>query len=126
MNQTGGPAPAPSDFRWPARIAMATIPASIGFMVARGIAGPAKPLPWFAAAPPWPPWFFQLHLGPWAAPITPWIAVVLGAIGFVAALVAIRRGWQPNPRRLIAGSVVAVIVLMVMPPIATGDPLYYA
>jgi hypothetical protein len=55
-----------------------------------------------------------------------WIAVVLGSIGFVAALIAIRRGWQPSPKRLIAGSVVAVIALMLMPPIATGDPLYYS
>src|SRR5262249_54804934 len=61
----------------------------------------------------------------WAAPIMPWIAVALGAIGFVAALIASRRGWQPSPKRLIAGSVVAIIALMLMPPIATRDPLYY-
>jgi len=125
MNQTLGRAFAPKDFRRPARIAMATIPASIGFMIARGVAGPASPLPRFEAAPPWPPWFVQLHLAPWAAPIMSWIAVVLGAIGFVAALIASRRGWQPSPKRLIAGSVIAVLALMLMPPIATGDPLYY-
>ncbi len=125
MNQTLGRAFAPKDFRRPARIAMATIPASIGFMIARGVAGPASPLPRFEAAPPWPPWFVQLHLAPWAAPIMSWIAVVLGAIGFVAALIASRRGWQPSPKRLIAGSVVAILALMLMPPIATGDPLYY-
>jgi hypothetical protein len=126
MNQTAGPAFAPLDSRRPARIAMVAIPASIALMVARGVAGPAKPLPSFTAAPPWPPWFVQLHLGPWAAPILPWIAVVLGSIGFVAALIASRRGWRPNPKRLIAGSVLAVVALMLMPPIATGDPLYYS
>jgi Glycosyltransferase family 87 len=126
MNQTGGPVVAPKEFRRPARIAMATIPASIALMIARGVAGPAKPLPAFEAAPPWPPWFVQLHLAAWAAPIMPWIAVVLGAIGFVAALIASRRGWQPSHKRLIAGSVIAVLALMLIPPIATGDPLYYS
>ena len=125
MNQKGGHAFAPKDSRRPARIAVVAIPASIGVMIARGVAGPAKPLPSFAAAPPWPPWFFQAHLAPWAAPIMPWIAVVLGSIGFVAALIASRRGWQPSHKRLIAGSVIAVLALMLMPPIATGDPLYY-
>src|SRR5258707_12782708 len=86
MNQTLGRAFAPKDFRRPARIAMATIPASIGFMIARGVAGPASPLPRFEAAPPWPPWFVQVHPAPLAAPIMSWIAVVLGGIGFVAAL----------------------------------------
>jgi hypothetical protein len=54
-----------------------------------------------------------------------WIAVLLGAVGFVAALVAIRRGWQPSPKRLIAGSVLAVLALMLTIPVGSGDPLYY-
>lgn len=125
MNQTGGPAFAPRDSRQPARIAVATISASIVLMIARGVVGPAKPLPIFTAAPPWPPWFVQLHLALWVAPLMSWIAVLLGAIGFVAALVAIRRGWQPSPKRLIAGSVLAVLALMLTIPVGSGDPLYY-
>jgi hypothetical protein len=127
MNQTGDPAFAPKDSRRPARIAAAAISASIALMIARGAVGPAKPLPIFAAAPPWPPWFVQLHPAPapWVAPLMSWIAVLLGAIGFVAALVASRRGWQPNPKRLIAGSVMAVVALMLTIPVGSGDPLYY-
>src|SRR5258708_39499116 len=93
--------------------------------MARGVGGRASPVPRFEAAPPWPPWFVQLHLAPWAAPIMSWIAVVLGAIGFVAALLASRRGWQPSPKSLIAGSVIAVLAFMPMPPIANSGPLVY-
>jgi Glycosyltransferase family 87 len=125
MNQTGGPAFAPSDSRRPAKIAVATISASIALMIARGVVGPAKPLPIFAAAPPWPPWFVRVHLALWVAPFMSWFAVLLGAIGLVAALVAIRRGWQPSPKRLIAGSVLAVLALMLTIPVGSGDPLYY-
>jgi hypothetical protein len=94
-------------------------------MVIRGAVGPAKPLPIFTAAPPWPPWFVQIHLSPALAPIIPWIAVLLGATGLAAGLIAIRQGWRPSHKRLIAGSVVAVFALMVVPPVASGDPLQY-
>src|SRR5260370_34791674 len=92
MNQKGGQAFAPKDSRRPARMAVVTIPASIGVMIARGVAGTAKPLQSFAAAPPWPPWYFQAHLAPWAAPIMPWIAVVLSSLGFVASFISFRPG----------------------------------
>jgi len=95
-------------------------------MVLRGAAGPAKPLPIFTAAPPWPPWFAQLHLAPAVVPIMPWIAVLLGATGLVAALIAVRQGWRPSHKRLIAGSVIAVLALMLIPPAGSGDPLHYA
>src|SRR5258708_39496295 len=104
MNQTLGRGFAPKDFRRPARIAMATIPASIGFMIARGVAGPASPLPRFQDAPPWPPWFVQLHPAPWPAPVMPWIAVVLGAIGVVGGLITKRRRRDACPKRLLDGT----------------------
>jgi hypothetical protein len=44
----------------------------------------------------------------------------------VAGLLTLRRGWRPRPRRLIIGSVVAVVSLMVMPPLGSTDMLHYA
>ena len=126
VDRAGSPAFVPSHSRWAARIAVTAIAASIVIMVIRGAAGPAKPLPIFTAAPPWPPWFAQFHLAPAVAPIMPWIAVLLGGTGLVAALIAMRQGWRPSHKRLIAGSVIAVFALMVTPPVASGDPLYYA
>ena len=125
MNQTGSPALAPRDSRRPARIAVTAISASVALMIARGAVGPAKPLPIFTAAPPWPPWFIHVRPALWVAPLISWIAVLVGAIGFVAALVASRRGWQPSPKRLMAGSVLAVLALMLTIPVGSGDPLYY-
>ncbi|HTU74654.1 MAG TPA: hypothetical protein VMG38_14155, partial [Trebonia sp.] len=121
----GSPAFAPRDSRRAARIAVAAITASIVVMVARGALGPARPLPVFPAAPPWPPWFAQVHLAPSVAPVLPWVAVLLSAAGLAAGLIAIRQGWRPSHRRLIAGSVLAVLALMVVPPVASGDPLQY-
>ena len=46
--------------------------------------------------------------------------------GLALALLAARRGWRPAARRMIFGSVVAVIALMLIPPVDNGDPLYYA
>jgi hypothetical protein len=94
-------------------------------MVIRGAVGPAKPLPIFTAAPPWPTWFVQIHLSPAVAPIMPWIAVLLGVTGLAAGLIAMRQGWRPSHKRLIAGSVIAVLALMLVPPVASGDPLQY-
>ena len=94
-------------------------------MVIRGALGPAKPLPNFTAAPPWPPWFVQVNLSPALAPILPWLSVLLGAIGLGAGLIAMQQGWRPSHKSLIAGSFVAVIALMLVPPVASGDPLQY-
>src|SRR5271170_870555 len=87
LDHAGSSAFVPGDSRWAARIAVTAITTSIVLMVVRGAAGPAKPLPIFTAAPPWPPYFAQLHLAPAVVPIMPWIAVLLGATGLVAALI---------------------------------------
>jgi hypothetical protein len=55
----------------------------------------------------------------------PWIAVLLGATGLLAGLIAMRQGWRPSHKRLIAGSVVSVLALMVVPPVSSIDPLVY-
>jgi hypothetical protein len=95
-------------------------------MVAQGIAGPSAPLVSFPAAPPWPPWFFRAGLSPALSPFVSLLAVLLGTAGLVAGLAAVRGGWRPDPRYLILGSLAAVILLMVMPPVASGDPFFYA
>jgi hypothetical protein len=116
----------PRAHAWMARAYLAALCTSIALMAVQGIAGPSAPLVSFPAAPPWPPWFFHSGISPALSPLAPLLTVVLGGPGLVAGMVAVRRGWQPRPRYLIFGSVAAVLVLLLMPPVASGDPVFYA
>ena len=108
---------------WLARAAVAAIGTSLALMVGLGLAGPRAGRSSFPAAPPWPPWFF--HVRPLRALVGHAVAGgVAGRLGLVLGLLAVRRGWRPQPQRLIAGSVLAVIALMVIPPVDNADPLY--
>ncbi len=93
---------------------------SIGLMVLVGIQGPSAAVARFPAAPPWPPWFFRGHPSPALISALLWLAILLGALGLVTGLVAVRHGWRPRPGRLIAGSVLAVVALLVLPPDGVG------
>jgi hypothetical protein len=111
--------------RWMGRAALAAIGASVALMVVLGTRGPTG-AETFPPAPPWPPWFVYVHSSPVLVSITLWLVELLGGAGLILGLVAARRGWRPRPRLLILGSAVAVIALMVIPPVANGDPAMYA
>ena len=112
--------------RWICRAATAAIGVSISLMVVLGILGPRAGMVTFTAAPPWPPWFFHMHLSPTLWSVTLWLVELLGGAGLVFGLLAVRRGWRPRVQRLIAASVLAVMALMLIPPIDNGDPTLYA
>jgi hypothetical protein len=54
-----------------------------------------------------------------------WTAMIGGVIGLAAGLLAVRRGWRPGPRRLVAGGMLAIAVLVVAPPMGTTDTMDY-
>jgi hypothetical protein len=108
-----------------ARIALPAIGISVALMVAIGALGPSAAEARFAPAPPWPPWFYHTHISSALAGIVTWIAVLIGGTGLAIGLVATRHGWRPPLRRLIAGSVLAVLALMVIPPTGSADMLLY-
>jgi hypothetical protein len=109
-----------------ARTAVAALSVSILLMVGLGIAGPRAGKATLSPAPPWPPWFAHVYPSPVLWSISLWLAELAGGGGLALALLAARRGWRPAARRMIFGSVVAVIALMLIPPVDNGDPLYYA
>jgi hypothetical protein len=74
----------------------------------------------------WPPWFASLHLSDLTVTAALWVALLLGAAGVAAGLVAVRRGWRPPVRWLVTGAVVAAIALAVVPAVGSTDTLDYA
>jgi len=120
----------PGQVAVPRRMALTAVTCmavSIALMVMLGLEGPsAGGRAMFAPSPPWPPWFFHAHQSIALWSITLWLAELLGGGGLILALIAVRQGWRPPLRRLILGSVVAVVALVVVPPADNGDPLYYA
>ena len=115
-----------SEVRWMARTAFVAIVSSIALMIVPGFQGPSAAVATFPSAAPWPPWFVGVHPSPLSVALMLWMAVLLGGSGLAFALAAVRRGWRPRPMRLMAGSTVAVVALMVIPPVASADMLLYA
>lgn len=110
--------------RWMARTSVAAIGSSVGLMVAAGILGPQTRGQALPPAPPWPPWFAPAFSSPVLWSVLLWLAELLGLCGLVTGLVAVRRGWRP--RHLMFGSVVAIIALMLIPPVDNADSFMYA
>ena len=109
-----------------ARVAAASMAASVGLMLAVGLTGPSVSVPEFTPALPWPPYFTSPDLPDVVVTALAWLATGLGGLGLVAALLAVRRGWRPRPRRLLIGSLLAVAALTLMPPLGSTDMLDYA
>ena len=55
-----------------------------------------------------------------------WAGVVSGGAGISVGLAAVRRGWRPDPRALLAGGLITAAVFAVLPPIGSVDVLSYA
>ncbi len=104
----------------------ASMVVSVGLMVAVGILGPSAAVPAFPSAAPWPPYFTAAGPAESVAAIAAWLGVALGGAGLVAALLAARRGWRPQPRRLLGGCLLAVVALLLIPPTGSTDMLDYA
>ncbi len=109
-----------------AAVAITATGASVAVTALVGALGPSAAVPGFPAAAPWPPWFAHADPSPTLISVAAWAAVLLGGTGLGAGLLAARRGWRPRPGRLIAGSLVAVLALMVIPPVGSTDILDYA
>lgn len=53
-------------------------------------------------------------------------ALAAGGVGLFLGLRALRAGWRPSPARLLAGAAIAVLVLLIGPPLGTADLGGYA
>jgi hypothetical protein len=107
-------------------LAFAGIASALAVFIAAGLLRaswmpPVLPMP----AGGWP-WGLHIYV-PSHDVIWPlWIAGALATAGVVAGLIAARRGLPVPLRALLVLAAVAIIVLTVLPPIGTTDPLDYA
>jgi hypothetical protein len=105
-------------------LCVAGIAVSMALIGSVALLGPSAAVPSVPSGYPWPLFFLhgQLHGQPGVRLVTwsAWLAVLAAAGGLAAGLSAVRRGWRPQPQLLIAGSLIAVVGLMLLPPI--GSP----
>ena len=121
MNQDVGP-----EHGRAAGVAVAGIALSLAVTVAIGALGPSAvvpPLP----GPAWqPPYSLDVHpAGPLVIAMEA-AAILLGALGLGAGLLAARRGWAPDAWWALAAGGLAVVVLAFLPPSGSADHLNYA
>lgn len=108
------------------RASLAGIAASVGLVVCVGAMGPSVAEPPLGPATGWPPYAAGGGQPTWT---TVWLlaaAMLLGGVSLGVSLVALRRGWLPDARRLLAGSVLACVALVLVPPMGSADHLSYA
>jgi alpha-1,6-mannosyltransferase len=111
---------------WLPGIALTAGCLSLAMMVLIGLLGPSAAVARIPADLPWPSWFILVRPSLELVSKLMWLTVGLGAVSLVAGLAAVRRGWRPRPRLLVLGSVVAVALLTVLPPMGSADMLDYA
>ncbi len=104
-----------------ARLALAGIVISTALMIVVSFLGPSAAEPPMPNAHSGPLFFIHARPGPQLVSSVLWLAVALGAAGVAGGLVAIRRGWRPRPQLLIAGALIGVILLMLLPPVGSTD-----
>ncbi len=94
---------------------------------------PGRP-PW-ASPPPFPPigprtvtppWDLALHPSPALVTGLLWLAAAFGAAAVALGLRAVAAGARPAPRSVAAAGMVAVGLLVVVPPLGSADHLSYA
>jgi len=111
------------------RAALLLVAASTGLIVVAGLLGPSvaqPPLGPKNARRPHPPYSLFLEHSPWLVSGLIAAALGLGLAAVLLALRAVRHGWSPDPRRLLAAAGIAVAMLMLVPPMGSADHLSYA
>ncbi len=110
------------------RLGLAAVALSVALFVLVGSLGPSATEPFLGtgSGPPWTALDRPGDADPGVVTLLLMVALLTGTLGLSCAYAAVTRGWRPSPRRLLAGSAVAVAVLLVVPPMGSADPLSYA
>ncbi|MEO5878046.1 MAG: hypothetical protein ABIS86_11215 [Streptosporangiaceae bacterium] len=72
------------------------------------------------------PWSFQAEPSPYLVIAVTAAGMLAGTFGLAMCLLAVRRGWRPDPRPLLVAGLVCTAVFAVLPPVGSADHLNYA
>jgi alpha-1,6-mannosyltransferase len=120
------PAPRVTRSRLLGWISAVAIAVSVLIMITVLAAGPSAVVPLMPRTWPLPPLWLALNLPEVAVIAIVYAAIALGAAGVIAGLIAVRRGARPNLRLLVTGAVIAIFLLLLLPPGGSTDSLSYA
>jgi hypothetical protein len=124
---TGQVMPVPDRARVLAWLAAGGIGTSILIMIVTSLARDSWMYPPITLPSAGPPWDLRsMHISVGVAAVLLWIAIIVGACGVVAGLVAIQRGARPSVRAILIAAAVTVAVLTVLPPAGSTDAFDYA
>ena len=108
------------------RAGLVGIAAAVATFWTVGLLGPSVVQPPLGSRTLLPPWDIGAEPGAWLTAGLVAGALVVGATGLGAGWLALRTGWSPDPRRLLAAGVLAVAALVLVPPMGSADHLSYA
>ncbi|MEO3810392.1 polyprenol phosphomannose-dependent alpha 1,6 mannosyltransferase MptB [Sphaerisporangium sp. B11E5] len=109
-----------------ARVAVLGIGAAIVLTAAIGVLGASAVVPGLAGAWWHPPFSLAIRPGGHLVIAMEAAAILLGGAGLGAGLLALRRGWAPDPRVLLVCGCLAAGLLAFLPPSGSADHLNYA
>lgn len=108
------------------RLGLTGIAVSVGLMLALGALGPSATQPRYGTPSAAPPWFLFVHPSDLVVYVMVIATLLFAAAGVGLALLAVRRGWSPSPRVLLAGGAAATVLLLLVPSMGSTDVLHYA
>ncbi len=76
--------------------------------------------------PAQPPWSVPAHPSPYLTVALNGAAILTAVTGLILSLNAIRRGWRPPVRLILAGGILGAFALALVPPFGSSDHLSYA
>lgn len=112
------------------RLAVGCLIAGVALLVCVAALGTSAAVPPLGSADNWagvvPPYSVDVDPAPQLVVALQVLGLVAGGTGVALALLALRRGWQPDVRRLLVGSAAAVAAFALVRPIGSADVLSYA
>jgi hypothetical protein len=115
--------PTPSTRR-AGRLPLACVATSVALLALVGALGDSAATPGLGP-PGGPPWDLALHPGALPTAVLSAAGYLMGALGVLTGLRALRAGWRPAGRTVALSCAAALALLVLVPPVGSADHLSY-